>query len=147
MELSLGNTVPRRWKQIWDKSDANNLLNRIDQLEDRLSFGLLTSRSHGQMSHKRSTVDLLVKGKLLGQATKALGGQAHHFERYNFTTPATCDYCSLVLWGLLKTGMYILLDCCLKFVNFSLEKILIIRSLNNDSSAILVIRLPAECID
>jgi myotubularin-related protein 5/13 len=112
VEQNLNSTVPRRWKQIWDRSDALSLPGRTDQLDDRISFGISTSRSHRQMSHKRSTVDLLVKGKLLGQATKALGGQAHHFERYTYTTPATCDYCSHVLWGLIKTGTAFVSSAC-----------------------------------
>jgi len=102
------NTVIRRWKQVWDRLDATGLPDKSEQywsqLENRTSYGITTSRSHGRVSHKRSTVELLVKGKLLGQATKALGSQAHHFEKYVYTTPATCDYCSHVLWGLLKTG-------------------------------------------
>lgn len=107
-EQAGSSSAPRRWKQIWDRCDANSLTEKTDQqwqqLENRTTFGLRTLRSHSRSSHKRSTVELLVKGKLLGQATKALGGQAHHFERHTYTTPATCDYCSHVLWGLLKTG-------------------------------------------
>jgi len=48
-------------------------------------------------------VELLVKGKVLSEATKAFS-QPHHFERFNYTTAAYCDYCTHVLWGLLKTG-------------------------------------------
>lgn len=29
----------------------------------------------------------------------------HRFEKFTYTTPAYCDYCSHVLWGLVKTGM------------------------------------------
>ena len=29
----------------------------------------------------------------------------HRFEKYNYGTPTSCDYCSHVLWGIVKTGM------------------------------------------
>ena len=28
----------------------------------------------------------------------------HRFETYNYGTPTSCDYCSHVLWGIVKTG-------------------------------------------
>ncbi len=47
--------------------------------------------------------EILVKGKMLGEAAK-LFSQPHRFEKFTYTTPAYCDYCSHVLWGLVKTG-------------------------------------------
>ena len=71
------------------------------------SFTTQMLRSQGRSAHKRSTLEILVRGKMLGEAARALN-QPHRFARYNFTTPAYCDYCSQVLWGLSKTGRWFL---------------------------------------
>lgn len=62
------------------------------------------ARSHGRSIHKRSTLEILVKGKMLGEAAR-LFSQPHVFEEWTYTTAVYCDYCSQLLWGLAKTGM------------------------------------------
>ena len=102
-ELVGGNVPARRWKSTWDKQEAISMSGvsvRLDG-EEIFSAGNRRARYHSRATHKRMTIELLVKGKLLGEATK---GQAHHFERHNYTTPVYCDYCAQLLWGLLKTG-------------------------------------------
>ena len=39
-----------------------------------------------------------------GGGAGRLFSQAHRFEKFSYSTPAYCDYCSHVLWGLVKTG-------------------------------------------
>lgn len=66
-------------------------------------------RSHGRSIHKRSTIEILVRGKMVGEATQPqVYSHPHRFEKYNYTTPTYCDYCSHVLWGLVKTGNFII---------------------------------------
>ena len=72
----------------------------------------LMARRHAQAWRRRVTVELLVKGRALSEVTKAFS-QPHHFERSNYTTAAYCDYCTHVLWGLLKTGT---LSCHLRLI-------------------------------
>jgi len=72
--------------------------------------------------HKRSTIELLLRGKMgggpTGQASQSgegggAGGsytQPHRFEKYNYTTPTYCDLCNTVLWGIVRTG-YRCQDC------------------------------------
>ncbi|KAI0213841.1 Myotubularin-related protein 13 [Lamellibrachia satsuma] len=89
----LDETGPR-WRILWEKLDQPFREEAV--LSDPLS--------QTNLLHSRSTVELLVKGKMLGDAARMFS-QPHHFEKFNYSTPAYCDYCSHVLWGLVKTGM------------------------------------------
>lgn len=79
---------------------------------------IMTARLHAEAWHRRCTVELLIKGKLLSEATKAYA-QPHHFERFNYTTAAYCDYCTHLLWGLFKTGQSVFFTCLSPFDHLS----------------------------
>ena len=68
-------------------------------------------RDYGRTVHKRSTIELLLRGKTGPAAAGAgPGDQAssyshpHRFERHNYTTPTYCDISNTVLWGIVRTG-------------------------------------------
>ena len=73
------------------------------------------NRQHSRTSHKRSTMELILKNKM-GTASVAPYGtevdphsgsvysNAHKFEKINYTTPASCDVCHSLLWGP-RTGL------------------------------------------
>ena len=86
-----------RWMATWDQLDTPAPPDPSTALSTQIS------KSQCRAQHKRSTVELLVKGKMLGEAAKMFS-QPHRFEKFTYTTPAYCDYCSHVLWGLVKTG-------------------------------------------
>lgn len=72
-------------------------------LQRHASFSTALVRSHGRLVHKRSTLEILMRGKMVGAAESALVySHPHRFERYNFTTPTYCDFCNNVLWGPVK---------------------------------------------
>lgn len=98
LENDLGH-LPRKWKSFWDKLEVPNQEGIIRQT----SFNMQLARSHGRSIHKRSTLEILVKGKMLGEAAR-LFSQPHVFEEWTYTTAVYCDYCSQLLWGLAKTG-------------------------------------------
>lgn len=100
LEMEIGGLTPRGWLQIWDRLEVPPM----DHFMQMRSFQVDRSE-HGRSTHKRSTIELLVRSKMLGEAAKAFS-QAHHFVQFNYTTPANCDYCSHILWGLIKTGMH-----------------------------------------
>ena len=104
MTSSGGTLTHRHWKQIWDRLDRTST-DPTSQPSELSGVDMMTARLHAENWHRRCTVELLVKGKLLSEATKAFS-QPHHFERFNYTTAAYCDYCTHVLWGLLKTGQF-----------------------------------------
>ena len=67
------------------------------------------ARKYGRDMHKRSTIELLLRGKMGvtgGGGPEGGGGAAysipHRFEKYNYTTPTYCDMCSHVLF--VRTG-------------------------------------------
>lgn len=102
-----GTLTHRHWRQIWDRLDrlsADSCRPTLSASTELSGVDMPTARAHALTWHRRCTVELLVKGKVLSEATKAYS-QPHHFERFNYTTAAYCDYCTHVLWGLLKTGL------------------------------------------
>ncbi len=101
--------LPQKWRVSWEQLDHPTR----EQLIRQMSFNTQIVRSHGRTIHKRSTIELLVKGKMLGEAAKMFS-QPHHFEKFTYTTPASCDYCSHVLWGLVKTGL-LYNNICVKY--------------------------------
>lgn len=106
VETELGH-LPQKWLMLWDKLE----LPGTDSLTRQASFTTQMVRSHGRSIHKRSTIEILVRGKLVGEATQPqVYSHPHRFEKYNYTTPTYCDFCSHVLWGLVKTGMRCI-DC------------------------------------
>ncbi|XP_060586000.1 myotubularin-related protein 5-like, partial [Ruditapes philippinarum] len=102
LENDLGH-LPRKWKVFWDKLQHPG--RDASSLPRQLSFNMQLARSHGRSIHKRSTLEILVKGKMLGEAARMFG-QPHRFEEWTYTTAVYCDLCSNVLWGLTKTGMH-----------------------------------------
>nr|XP_045604628.1 myotubularin-related protein 5-like isoform X5 [Procambarus clarkii] len=112
LELELGH-LPQKWNMHWDKLE----LPPPEQLTRQVSMTTQMVRHHGRSVHKRSTIEILIRGKTSG-STPGGGGDTpqgcyshpHRFEKYNYTTPSYCDHCSSLLWGPLKTGMRCM-DC------------------------------------
>nr|XP_022903843.1 myotubularin-related protein 13 isoform X2 [Onthophagus taurus] len=101
LETEMGH-LPQKWKILWEKLEVPS----TDSLTRHASFSTALVRSHGRLVHKRSTLEILMRGKMVGAAEAALVySHPHRFDRYNYTTPTYCDYCSSVLWGPVKTGM------------------------------------------
>jgi myotubularin-related protein 5/13 len=106
LETELGH-LPQKWKVLWDKLE----LPTTDSLTRHASFSTALVRSHGRLVHKRSTLEILMRGKMVGAAeTSLVYSHPHRFEKYNYTTPTYCDYCTSLLWGPVKTGMRCM-DC------------------------------------
>jgi len=121
LSASGGTLTHRHWHQIWDRLHRTHAESSrpssaavsappsaavsaaVSAESSGVDVSTSTARAHAQSWRRRCTVELLVKGRVLGDATKAFT-QPHHFERFNYTTAAYCDYCTHVLWGLLKTG-------------------------------------------
>lgn len=94
--------LPQKWRQIWDKLE----LPQSDSLTRHSSFSSAIVRSHGRLLHKRSTLEILMRGRLAGglhqQETFA---HPHRFEKHSYTTPTHCNHCDGVLWGPMWTGL------------------------------------------
>nr|XP_022319360.1 myotubularin-related protein 13-like isoform X4 [Crassostrea virginica] len=136
LETDLGH-FQQKWKTVWDKLELPT--GKRETMHRNLSFNTQIVKSHGRSIHKRSTLEILVKGKMLGEAAKMFS-QPHRFEKHTYTTPAYCDYCSQVLWGLLKTGMHCT-DCgynchekCLSHVPKNCTKLKIVPDSSSSSA-------------
>lgn len=77
-------------------------------------------RHHGRSVHKRSTIEILIRGKTSssagggGDTPQGCYSHPHRFEKYNYTTPSYCDHCSSLLWGPLKVrrfGIVVVIIC------------------------------------
>ncbi|XP_059150678.1 myotubularin-related protein 13-like isoform X2 [Physella acuta] len=102
LESDLG-LKPSLWRAIFDRLECPGR----DQFHRQVSMNTQIVRSHGRSIHKRSTLEILLRGKILGENTR-LFSQPHRFEKHTYTTSTFCDYCSQMLWGFSKTG----LKCC-----------------------------------
>ncbi|XP_017780101.1 PREDICTED: myotubularin-related protein 13 isoform X2 [Nicrophorus vespilloides] len=101
LETELGH-LPQKWKVLWDKLEIPS----TDSLTRHASFSTALVRSHGRLVHKRSTLEILMRGKMVGAAESSLVySHPHRFEKYNYTTPTHCDQCPHLLWGPVKMGM------------------------------------------
>lgn len=99
LESELGH-LPQKWQVLWDKLEPPN----TDSIIRQSSFTTQMIRLIGRSIHKRGTIEILVKGKMVGEMAQVYS-HPHRFEKYNYTTPTYCDYCSHILWGLVKTGI------------------------------------------
>eukprot|EP00105_Crassostrea_gigas_P044502 XP_019928650.1 PREDICTED: myotubularin-related protein 13 isoform X4 [Crassostrea gigas] len=136
LETDLGH-FQQKWKTVWDRLELPT--GQRETIHRNFSFNTQIVKSHGRSIHKRSTLEILVKGKMLGEAAKMFS-QPHRFEKYTYTTPAYCDYCGQVLWGLLKTGMHCT-DCgynchekCLSHVPKNCTKLKLVPDSSNSSA-------------
>lgn len=97
--------LPQKWRQVWDKLE----LPHSDSLTRHASFSSALVRSHGRLLHKRSTLEILMRGRLAGHGQS--GGpqesfsHPHRFEKHSYTTPTHCTHCDGVLWGPMWTGL------------------------------------------
>ncbi|CAG0881950.1 unnamed protein product [Cyprideis torosa] len=113
-EEDLGDMPPQFWQSIWDD---------LKPFESALAQGMelspvdSESRSHLRLFHKKSTLDLLIRGKMahsssaaglpssVSAASAGKDGPPHLFERHNYSKPAKCDVCGELLWSFVKNGM------------------------------------------
>jgi len=101
--------LPQKWKQIWDKLEPPQA---GVPGEEEAETGILVRENSisteqvkalGRSLHKKSTMDILVRGKLVRSADMSnIYSHAHRFEKHTFTTLTNCDSCSTILLGKVK---------------------------------------------
>lgn len=112
MEREL-DVLPQHWEQIILKIRQN--LERNEEESAQISATGEWARWLGRAWHKKSTIELLLRGRLASRsggqrASQTDNGEQHNFQKYNFTTPEHCHVCNRVLWGIMKQGKRILTD-------------------------------------
>lgn len=93
--------LPQKWRQVWDKLE----LPHSDSLTRHASFSSALVRSHGRLLHKRSTLEILMRGRLSGHQHQESFSHPHRFEKHSYTTPTHCTHCDRLLWGPMWTGL------------------------------------------
>lgn len=113
LETELGH-LPQKWKLLWDRMEPPTQEYPASRQE---TSSVSMARAHARDVHKRQTMEILLRGKFPGGSGGAVGAgvgmegvaqvysNPHRFEKYNFSSPTSCDFCSHILWGIVKTGM------------------------------------------
>jgi myotubularin-related protein 5/13 len=116
LENQLGQLPPQKWSTIWSKTEIPLLSETsLAKTDDFTRQG--SDRSYCRSSHRRSTMNLLIRGRILGPLAESGSNQLvyshrpHRFEKYNYNTPTNCDYCRTVLWGLVTKQGIKCTDC------------------------------------
>ncbi|XP_055899918.1 myotubularin-related protein 13-like isoform X1 [Biomphalaria glabrata] len=99
LETELG-MKPSNWRAVFDRLECPGR----DPFHRQVSLNTQLIRSHGRSIHKRSTLEILLRGKMLGESARMFS-QPHRFEKHAYTTSTYCDLCGQILWGLSKTGL------------------------------------------
>ncbi len=120
LEAELGH-FSNRWHAHWEQ--AEDALPPSPEQEKQVTHDpvipmtpSVSAKHHGRLMHKRSTMELILKGKIGAAGTAGgAGGSAgapginyahsHRFERYHYSTPTSCEVCSSLLWGPVRTGL------------------------------------------
>ncbi|XP_026318048.1 myotubularin-related protein 13 isoform X2 [Hyposmocoma kahamanoa] len=97
LELELGH-LPQKWRVRWEQLELPNTLEL--QRVSSMSSGVV--RRATLASHKRGTLEVLVRGRLAAAPSAA---PAHRWAPAATAAPARCDHCGDLLWGPLKTGV------------------------------------------
>ena len=117
LEAELG-YLPHRWQHHWGMLEPPPAHppppppGSRDRSLPQVTTPSMYARDYGRTMHKRSTIELLLRGKtgLAGGGGGGTGGgeqsysHPHRFESYNYTTPTHCDQCNQILWGFVRTG-------------------------------------------
>jgi myotubularin-related protein 5/13 len=126
LETELGH-LPHRWQHHWERLEPPPAQPPPPPPQDaapppvKVTTPSMYAREYGRSMHKRSTIELLLRGKVgpvgtpggndAGGAGGGGGGggayaQPHRFEKFNYTTPTPtyCDVCNSLLWGIVRTG-------------------------------------------
>jgi myotubularin-related protein 5/13 len=125
LETELGH-LPHRWQHHWERLEPPPAQPPPPPPQDaapppvKVTTPSMYAREYGHSMHKRSTIELLLRGKVgpvgtpAGNEAGGAGGgggggayaQPHRFEKFNYTTPTPtyCDVCNSLLWGIVRTG-------------------------------------------
>lgn len=101
LELELGH-LPQKWRVRWDQLELPNTL----ELQRCGSMASAVVRLVSRAAHKRSTLEVLVRGRMAAVPNTANSAPAQHrFIAAHHTAPAACDHCKELLWGPVKSGV------------------------------------------
>lgn len=87
--------LPQKWQQVWESIEVPQTEARLQRKSSANS--LSQQDAEGRLQHKRSTLEIIMKGRLTGYQDKFF--HPHRFEKHPYTTPTNCNHCTKLLWG------------------------------------------------
>ncbi|EDW84800.1 uncharacterized protein Dwil_GK14310 [Drosophila willistoni] len=86
--------LSQKWQQVWNQLEVPlNPDSSMSSLSRKTSLNSMLI----QQTHKRSTLEIIMKGRLAGYQDKFF--HPHRFEKHPYTTPTNCNHCTKLLWG------------------------------------------------
>ncbi|XP_023166410.1 myotubularin-related protein 13 [Drosophila hydei] len=82
--------LPQKWQLVWN----NMVVPQEESISRKTSMSSMLVQTH---QHKRSTLEIIMKGRLAGYQDKFF--HPHRFEKHPYTTPTNCNHCTKLLWG------------------------------------------------
>ncbi|XP_038054357.1 myotubularin-related protein 13-like isoform X3 [Patiria miniata] len=98
LEGDLGRT-PQHWKTRLDRAQKS-----FPSRVRRKSLSIKEAQQQSMSAHKKTTIDILVKGKHIIEPQPRGFAFQHRFEAHSYMTPTDCDLCSNLLFGAVKQG-------------------------------------------
>ncbi|XP_022088215.1 myotubularin-related protein 13-like isoform X3 [Acanthaster planci] len=98
LEGDLGRT-PQHWKTRLDRAQKG-----FPSRARRKSLSMKEAQQQSMSAHKKTTIDILVKGKNITEPQPRGFAFQHRFEAHSYMTPTDCDLCSNLLFGAVKQG-------------------------------------------
>ncbi|XP_041471709.1 myotubularin-related protein 13-like isoform X7 [Lytechinus variegatus] len=89
----------KNWKHLLEHLEARFVTRR-----KRTSQATEEARVQSMTAHKKTTIDILVRGKNIAEPTPKGFNFPHHFEPCSYMTPTSCDFCNQMLFGVVKQG-------------------------------------------
>ncbi|XP_071510955.1 LOW QUALITY PROTEIN: myotubularin-related protein 13-like [Diadema antillarum] len=89
----------KNWRHLLEHLETRFVTRR-----KRTSQAMEEARVQSMTAHKKTTIDILVRGKHIGEPQTKGFNFPHHFEPCSYVTPTSCDYCNQMLFGVVKQG-------------------------------------------
>ncbi|XP_048585296.1 myotubularin-related protein 13 isoform X2 [Nematostella vectensis] len=91
---------PETWRELWNKLEYPPPTRMVTTQNTRWA------KQQALMQHKRSTMEVILRGKLQEEDRGAQGfSQPHNFVKHMFLTPSNCDYCLQLIIGFVSKGL------------------------------------------
>ncbi|VDP05137.1 unnamed protein product [Soboliphyme baturini] len=99
--------LPEHWETVLFKIYLS--LEVHEEESAQISFIGEWARWLSRTLHKKSTIELLLRGRMatqaLGKLSRIESGQRHNFVKCSFTTPEHCHVCNRIIWGVVRQGL------------------------------------------
>lgn len=100
LQLELGHPV-HGWSSTWDKLEipmSSTAFVKQKEVDRQISVS-------SQILRRYNLTGFTNLGSPRNAISSSMPVKVHRFEKFNYSTPVSCDYCKKLLWDLVKNGM------------------------------------------